>query len=381
MDMIHAGLAAPLAQGLATTRPTAAAAAGRSGAVVEVDGAAGEGGGQILRSALSLAMCTGRALHIRRIRAGRAKPGLMRQHLACVQAAQAICGAEVDGAHPGAQELHFTPGPVRAGEHEFRTGSAGSCTLVLQTVLPALMSATAGGPSRLLLAGGTHNPLAPPFHFIERCWAPLLRRLGVGLDLNLRRHGFYPAGGGEFTAVITPPANGQRLQPFDVLERGAPVEHYAECLLAGVPANVAHRELSALLPALGWGYAQVRATTLRQNEGPGNVLVATLVHEQVSEVVTAFGQKGVSSEQIAERVVRELRAYQAGSGALGVHLADQWLLPLALAVVASGRPAAFSCTELSLHARSNIDVITQFLPVQVTVERLAGAVRVDVVPG
>jgi len=202
----------------------------------------------------------------------------------------------------------------------------------------------------------------------------------VGLDLSLRRHGFYPAGGGEFTAVITPPADGQPLQPFDLLERGARVEHYAECLLAGLPANVAQRELGALLPALGWGQEQVRPTALRQNEGPGNALMATVVHEQVSEVVTAFGEKGVTAERVAGQAVRELRAYLAGNGALGVYLADQWLLPLALAVVASGRPAAFSCTELSLHARSNIDVIGQFLPVQVQVERLATAVRVAVAP-
>ncbi|MFM2068785.1 MAG: hypothetical protein RLZZ584_3694 [Pseudomonadota bacterium] len=348
-------------------------------AAVEVDGAAGEGGGQILRSALSLAMCTGRVLHIRRIRAGRARPGLMRQHLVCVQAAQAVCGAVVEGAEPGSQALHFTPGPVRAGEHAFSIGSAGSCTLVLQTVLPALMMASAGGPSSLLLGGGTHNPMAPPFHFIERCWAPLLRRLGVGLELSLRRHGFYPAGGGEFSAVITPPADGQ-LQPFDLLERGARVEHYAECLLAGVPAGVAQRELGALLPALGWGQEHVRPTSLRQNEGPGNALLATVVHEHVSEVVTAFGEKGVTAERVAGQAVRELRAYLAGSGALGVHLADQWLLPLALAVVASGRPGAFSCTELSQHARSNIEVIAQFLPVQVAVDRLAAAVRVHIAP-
>jgi RNA 3'-terminal phosphate cyclase (ATP) len=170
------------------------------------------------------------------------------------------------------------------------------------------------------------------------------------------------------------------LRPFDVLERGARVEHYAECLLAGVPANVAQRELGALLPALGWGPEQVRATTLRQNEGPGNALMATVVHEHVSELVTAFGEKGVTAERVAGQAVRELRAYLASSGALGAHLADQWLLPLALAVVASGRPGAFSCTELSLHARSNIDVIEQFLPVQVLVSRLDTAVHVTVVP-
>ncbi len=169
--------------------------------MLTLDGSQGEGGGQILRTGLALSMVTGRPLRIERIRAGRAKPGLMRQHLACVQAAVEVSGGQAEGAELGSQSLQFTPGAVRAGDYTFRIAGAGSCLLVLQTVLPALMLADA--PSRIQLAGGTHNPMAPPFDFLQRAYAPLLARLGVGLALTLERRGFYPAGGGLLQAVIT----------------------------------------------------------------------------------------------------------------------------------------------------------------------------------
>lgn len=334
--------------------------------MIELDGSTGEGGGQILRSALALSMCTGQPVRIDRIRARRPKPGLMRQHLTCVQAAAAVCGAQVEGDALGSTRLAFAPGPVRPGDYAFQVGTAGSCTLVLQTVLPALMFAPA--PSRLALGGGTHNPMAPPFHFLERCFAPLLRRLGVGLSLTLRRHGFYPAGGGELLADIAPVPSRSAMTPFDLEGRGGLVECYAEGLAPALPRSVAQRELVALGQALGWaGEGQLRTPTVRQNEGPGNVLMATLVFEHVSEVFTAFGEKGQAAEQVAARLADEVRRFQSASGALGPHLADQWMLPLALAVSAQDDPAAsarFTCTEWTPHAQSNAEVIEAFLPVR-----------------
>jgi RNA 3'-terminal phosphate cyclase (ATP) len=345
--------------------------------MIELDGAIGEGGGQILRSGLALAMCTGKALRIRRIRARRSKPGLMRQHLACVSAAVAVSGAKVAGAELGSQELVFEPGTVRAGEHVFKVGTAGSCSLVLQTVLPPLMLPSAGGASRIVLGGGTHNPMAPPFHFLERCFAPLLRKLGVGLDLELRRLGFYPAGGGEFAATITPPAS--LAMPFDIVERGALKDAYAEALIPGLPQRVAERELAVVGQALAWSRDQLRTPPVRQNEGPGNALLLTAAHEHVSEVVTAFGEKGTTSETVARTALDEFEAYRAASGALGAHLADQWMLPLALTVVAHGGAAAFTCTEMTDHARTNVGTIEAFLPVRFDVaETGQGCWRVSV---
>jgi RNA 3'-terminal phosphate cyclase (ATP) len=343
--------------------------------VIELDGSTGEGGGQILRTALALSMCTGQPMAIQRIRAKRPKPGLMRQHLTCVQAAVAVCGAKVVGAELGSQTLVFEPGQVRAGDYAFNVGTAGRCTLVLQTVLPALMLCFK--PSRVSLSGGTHNPMAPPFHFLERSFAPLLRRLGVGLDLELRRLGFYPAGGGEISAVVQPTEAG--LQPFDLTDRGPVQEAYAECFAPALPSAVAVRELAALARALGWSGDQLRTPAVRQNEGPGNALMATLAYAHVREVVTGFGEKGVSAEQVASALVKEIRAHQDSEGALGQHLADQWMLPLALAVVARGGEAAFTCTEMTEHATTNVGVIEQFLPVRFDVDSTGTHPRVRVI--
>jgi RNA 3'-terminal phosphate cyclase (ATP) len=342
--------------------------------MIEIDGSVGEGGGQILRTSLALSMCTGQPFTLTKIRAGRAKPGLMRQHLTCVTAAAEVCGAEVQGAELSSQSLTFTPGPVRAGNYVFNVGTAGSCTLVLQTVWPALMMADA--PSRLKLGGGTHNPMAPPFHFLQRSYAPLLHKLGAEAELELRRMGFYPAGGGEIEVRISPA--GDRLQPFDLNDRGAKLENYAECFSPALPRSVARRELQQLGAGLGWNDDQLREASSRQNEGPGNALLATLVYENVSEVFTAFGEKGVSAEQVARDVVREVRAYQVSDAALGPHLADQWALPLALAVWQRAGAASYTCTELTPHATTNFDMIERFLPVKFSTEVAAGGFAVKV---
>ncbi len=343
-----------------------------------LDGSAGEGGGQILRTGLALSMVTGRPLHITRIRAGRAKPGLMRQHLACVQAAVAVCGGQADGAELGSQTLLFTPGAVQAGDYRFQIATAGSCLLVLQTALPALMLAS--GESRVQLSGGTHNPMAPPFDFLERSFAPLVRRLGVGLDLRLQRRGFYPAGGGELVARITPSA--QPLAPVDVMERGLLNNAWGEALVPGLARNIATRELEALGQRMGWTFeaGQLRQPPTRQNEGPGNALIATLEYEHVTEVFCQLGERSLSAEQVARRLVDEVRAYQRSSGALGPHLADQWMLPLALAVWRSGRAAHYTCSEVTQHTATNAQTIALGLPVRVEITPVEGAMLVEITP-
>ncbi len=332
--------------------------------MIDIDGSAGEGGGQILRASLALSMCTGQPFELQRIRAGRAKPGLMRQHLACVAAAAEICGAEVQGAELNSPSLRFVPGPVRAGDHAFHVGSAGSCTLVLQTVWPALLMADA--PSRVQVHGGTHNPMAPPFHFLERSYAPLLHRLGAPVELTLHRLGFYPAGGGHIEAHIPPGA--ARLQPFDLLQRGATMPHHAECVAPALQRAVARRELEHLGAELGWSREQLRLAPSRQHEGPGNALMATLAYGHVTEVFTQFGVKGTSAEEVAGELARDVRAYLASDAALGPFLADQWALPLALAVWQRQRGATYTCTELTAHATTHFAVIEHFLPVRFAVE-------------
>lgn len=343
-----------------------------------LDGSSGEGGGQILRTGLALSMVTGRPLHITRIRSGRPKPGLMRQHLACVQAALAVCGGQAEGAELNSQTLVFTPGVVRAGDYRFQIATAGSCLLVLQTVLPALMLAEA--PSKVELMGGTHNPMAPPFDFLERAFAPLVRRLGVGLELDLKRRGFFPAGGGELVAHIAP--DPQALAPVDVQERGPLLDAWGEALAPGLARGIAPRELETLGQRMGWTFeaGQLRQPPTRQNEGPGNALLATLEHAHVTEVFCQLGERSLSAEQVAKRLANEIRTYQRSHGALGPHLADQWMLPLALAVWRSGRAASYTCTEVTLHTATNAQTIALGLPLQVRIIPVERAMRVEIAP-
>jgi RNA 3'-terminal phosphate cyclase (ATP) len=314
----------------------------------------GEGGGQVLRSSLALSMVTGQPVTLTRLRARRPKPGLMRQHLACVHVAAQVSGAQVQGDALGSPELHFVPGAVQPGEHRFDIGSAGSCLLVLQTVLPSLLQAA--GESRIVLTGGTHNPMAPPFHFIERAYVPLLRRMGADVRLTLRRHGFYPAGGGEMEAVVQPAPAG--LAPLHLTERGALKEAFAEALVAGIARSVGSRELAVLAEALGWSGDQLRTPVVRQNEGPGNALLATLVFEHATEVFTRFGSKQVAAEQVARQLADEVRAFQDSTAAVGPHLADQLALLLALA-----GGGAYTASDITLHTLTNFDVIGRFLPI------------------
>lgn len=335
---------------------------------VRIDGGQGEGGGQVLRTSLSLSMVTGQPFEIDNIRAGRERPGLLRQHLTAVQAAAEVCGATVEGAALGSTRLAFTPGAVRAGEYQFSVGTAGSATLVLQTVLPALM--LADGPSRLTLEGGTHNPAAPPFDFLERTFLPVLARMGPRVTVALERYGFYPAGGGRFTAEIQPV---ERLAPLALGERSAVTGRRAIGLVANLPAHIAEREITTAIQRLEWP-AEARAMLgTRNSNGPGNALMLEVETAEVTEIFTVFGEMGVTAEQVGRRAAGLVRVYLQSTAAAGPHLADQLLLPLALAGAGE-----FTAVALDGHATTNMEVIGQFLPVRFVVENQAGCVRVSV---
>lgn len=338
--------------------------------MIELDGSHGEGGGQILRTALTLSMVTGTAFRIARIRAGRGKPGLLRQHLTAVNAAAEICGARTDGAELGSQRLEFVPGKLHGGDYRFAIGSAGSCTLVLQTVLPALWFADA--PSTVSISGGTHNPAAPPADFLMRTWLPLMRRMGVHMDLELVRHGFYPAGGGELRADVRPIS---ALQPLSLQRRGELRASRATAIVAGVPRDVAVRELATLVEGLRTelGGVEHDIRTLSSREGPGNALLLELACDEVSEVFVALGEKGLPAETVATRLAKDVRRYLQSGAPVGEYLADQLLLPLALAGAGS-----FDTAILSAHLRTNLAVIEKFLPVRIAYAETDGVFRVDV---
>lgn len=319
--------------------------------LVVIDGSFGEGGGQILRTSLSLSMVTGRPFRIESIRAGRAKPGLLRQHLTAVRAAAEVCGAAVEGGAIGSGGLRFSPGPIRSGEFAFSIGTAGSTTLVLQTVLPALLRAPAA--SRVTIEGGTHNPHAPTVDFLTLAFLPLLRRMGASVALTLDRHGFYPAGGGRITAAIEP---APELRPLELTDRGELVTREAVATVAALPGEIAKRELRVVVEKLGWGPETVHIRQLDPACGPGNVVSIAVGSEHLTEVFTAFGVRGVSAEAVAREAAEQARAYLRAGVPVWEHLADQMILPLALA--GGGR---FTTGPLSNHTRTNIAVCEQFL--------------------
>lgn len=336
--------------------------------VIELDGAIG--GGQVLRSALSLSMLTGKTLRIHNIRARRARPGLLRQHLTAVLAAAQVCAARVSGAELGSRELTFEPGPIRGGDYRFAIGTAGSCTLVLQTLLPALLQAPA--PSRVSISGGTHNPLAPPVDFLQQAWLPQLRRMGGQVELQLLRHGFVPAGGGELEAFIEP----STLQPLYLEQRGELLGRRAWALSAGLPEHVAERELRRVGTRLELPREHLSPVRLDEQCGPGNVLLLEFVCEHLTELFSGFGQSSLRAESVADRAIDQARDWLDSGAAVAEHLADQLLLPMALAGGGS-----FTTPRMSEHLQSNIRVIEAFLPVRIDCSASAhGGLRVEVLP-
>lgn len=293
----------------------------------------------------------------------------MRQHLTAARAAAEICGGELEGAELGSGWLSFNPGSVRPDDYTFAIGTAGSCTLVLQTVLPPLLMAA--GESRVRIKGGTHNLGAPAFDFLSRSFLPLLERMGARVSLELVSFGFYPRGGGEIRARIEPAT---RLGPFTLTERGAPVRGYAEAYVAALPAHVAQRELDVVGRELGWKHDQLHLRALPSDTGPGNALTLTVEHENVTEVFTGFGERGVRAEDVARATVGDASGYLAARAPVGEHLADQLLLPMAL-----GEGGVFVATRATEHLRSNAAIIERFTGRRVRFQSIAGGVEVTVV--
>lgn len=318
--------------------------------MIQIDGSQGEGGGQILRSSLALSMATGTPFRITKIRAGRAKPGLMRQHLTCVQAAAAVCAAQVSGASVGSQDVTFVPGAVRAGTYHFPIGTAGGTTLVLQAVLPALLRAD--GPSVISVEGGTHNKAAPPWEFFAHALVPLLERAGVVVRARIERHGFYPAGGGRVVVEVEPTREPREVK---VLERGARTGARATALLSRLPRGIAVRELEVLRDRLALEQHETEMIDVPNPVGPGNAAVVELRYEQITEVFSSIGEVAKSAEFVARELADEVRAYIADRRPVGAHLADQLMVPLAM--LAGGE---YATGELTEHSRTNIGVIERF---------------------
>ena len=337
--------------------------------MLRIDGTRGEGGGQVLRSALTLSLVTGTPFRIDGIRAGRRKPGLKRQHLTAVRAAATVGGATLEGAEIGSLRLTFSPtaGP-QAGEYHFAVGTAGSALLVAQTVLPAL--ALAGAPSRLVVEGGTHEQAAPPYDFVARTYLPLLERMGAPSEARLVRHGFYPAGGGRVEISIRPEG---ALRPLELLERG-PVRRWdVRAIVSRLPERIATQQIRLLRERLVFPDDAGTAEVV-DSPGPGNVILVALESAPLTEVFCAFGRRDIRSPALVRELAQQVLRYLGIDVPVGRHLADQLVLLLALA--GGGR---FRTLPLTRHTETNITVIRDFLDVAIETEAVArGVVEVRV---
>ncbi len=323
-------------------------------ATIQIDGSQGEGGGQILRTALALSMITGQAFELINIRAGRKKPGLMRQHLVCVQASQHISQAYVEGAELHSQRLYFAPQHVQSEKYQFQIGSAGSTTLVLQTLLPALLLQNEA--SELTISGGTHNPLAPTADFIEHCFLPALEKLGIKVEFKLNKAGFFPIGAGEIQIKIQP---WQHQNKLNLLDRGAlqSTEAFAAVLNLSEEAQIAQRELATLNKRLKLDtQQQFHLNGISQ----GNTAYVKLEHQHHVQLFTALGEMRKSAEQIANHLAEQVKRYIASQAVVDEYLADQLLLPLAL-----GQGGEFTAQCISEHTRTQAVMIEKFIDCEI----------------
>lgn len=339
--------------------------------MIHIDGSHGEGGGQIIRTSLALSLITGKPFRADKVRAGREKPGLQKQHLMSITAATTIGEAETTGATLGSRQFTFRPGKIKPGDYQFHIGTAGSTGLVMQTILPPLLSCNEA--SNITIEGGTHNPWAPPFDFLEHTFLPVLRLAGPEVTPELLQYGFYPIGGGEVRYRIMP----QQLRPFHLDEVSSDYRMNCRIAVVNLPIHIAEREIDTLqrelpeLKAEGNRFDIVQPVNCK---GQGNYIALHIDRGALVETVTAIGGKGIRAEEVANSVAREAKAYIECGAPVGEHLADQLLIPMALAGGGS-----YTTGELTMHTRTNIEVIKKFLEVEITTTELAvGLTRVQI---
>jgi RNA 3'-terminal phosphate cyclase (ATP) len=328
--------------------------------LIEIDGSFGEGGGQILRSSLSLSMYTQQPVSIKNIRAGRKKPGLMRQHLTAVKAAEEICDAQVRGAEISSLKLYFNPGKVKSGNFNFDIGTAGSTTLVLQTILPVLMLAE--GESNIILGGGTHNEFSPPVDFLNKSFFKQLRKIGPEVSIHIRRFGFFPVGGGKINVNIKPMSN---LNQIDIIKKGTHLSKWAIAYSSQIPESIGESEMKIIKNKLGWKEENCTAKEV-DSPGPGNVVILIDENENSTEVFTGFGRRNYRLKNVIEDALREYADYIDSDVPVYKHLADQLIIPMSLAGGGS-----FITTEPTLHTMTNIEVVKKILGIEIVVEKIS----------
>lgn len=339
--------------------------------MLEIDGSYGEGGGQILRTALSLSCLLGKPFRMFNIRKNRRKPGLMPQHLTGVRAAALLSGASLEGDSQGSTELVFGPRGVKPGAYHFDIGTAGSTSLLMQTLLPPLIFG--GEASTVSVKGGTHAPLSPPFHYLREVFLPMLKCLGIQVEATIESYGFYPRGGGVVRFAVAP---ADAVKTLDLTERGRLLAIRGVSAVGNLPLSIAERQRRSLMEALA-GRLEGVPIEVELAEAPtpgqGTFVFVAARFEGVLAGASALGARGKRAETVGEEAAREFLNYYRSGACLDAHMADQLVLYLALARGAS----RFTASALTLHLSTNLWVIGQFLPVRYETDPSRGLVRLE----
>ena len=345
-----------------------------SGKTITIDGSQGEGGGQVLRTSLSLSLLTGQPFLITSIRARRSQPGLRPQHLKAVEAAGRISSAEMEGAAVGSASLYFEPGEIHPGRYSFEIKTAGAASLVLQTVFLPLSQCNAA--SNITLTGGTHVPWSPSFHYLELQWLPFMQRAGFEARLELQEAGFYPQGGGRILATVRPV---KEIRPLSITDRGRLRQIRGISAVSNLDRRIARRQREQVIRRLG---ARYPLNDIRIQEMPsrfmGTMLLLLGEFEFSQCCYFALGAKGKPAEQVADEAIDALEEFLATDGAIDQYLADQLLLPLSFAEGVS----QLRTSKVTDHLVTNARIIQSFIPAQIEIQGEIGeAGTVTIHPG
>jgi len=328
--------------------------------MIEIDGSYGEGGGQILRTSLSLSCLYRKPFRIFNIRKVRKKPGLMPQHLTCVRASQMLSNADVKGDFIGSTELFFYPKTVKGGSLFFDVGTAGSTLLILQTLIPSLIFLE--NETEIALTGGTHVPFSPSFHYINGVFVHLLKRLGIEIRLNIDSYGFYPRGGGRIRAKIVPAVS---IKPLILTERGA-IKCVTGCSGVGnLTLSIAERQKSAFLDEIkGLGFPVDIEIMDVPTIGQGTFIYVQLESENSIAGFTSLGQRGKRAEEVGKDAAYDFLHYYNANSAIDLHLSDQICIYLSIC----NESSIFTTSEITGHLTTNLWVISLFREFRYSIE-------------
>jgi RNA 3'-terminal phosphate cyclase (ATP) len=344
--------------------------------MIEIDGSHGEGGGQILRTSLSLSVLTGKSVKIHHVRSGRKKPGLKPQHVISAHAVAHISGGRLGGAELESKELTFHPGRIKPGDYNFDVttlkASAGSAGLIFQTLLAPL--AFAGGASRVIIQGGTHVTWSPPADYLREVFLPAVAAMGLQVKMEINRHGFYPIGGGILEVLVTPLH--LPLAPLWIEERGDLKKLSVVSKVANLTSSIGQRQLDRAMTRLTkWGSKLHGKTQIVESSGKGTFLFVLAEFDRVRAGFSALGEIGKRAEEVADEAVDAFLRFWNAQGTMDPYLADQLILYMALAQGVS----AVTFSKMTDHLKTNIWVIEQFLPLKFIIEEdPAGSGRVTV---